>query len=173
MTPLRVWLARVLGSVDRRHRDAELHDEIQTHLDRLADEHVRRGMRLADARLAARREFGGVDQVKETYRDQRGLRFLESLSKDARYALRTLRRSPGFTAVAVMMLALGIGANTAIFSLVSAVLLRPLPFAEPDRLVLVWDDFSARGGAPRTQPTPADYVAWKEQSRSFADMAAF
>jgi predicted permease len=97
----------------------------------------------------------------------------ERLSQDVRYAMRTLRKSPGFTLVAVAMLALGIGANTAIFSLVSAVLLRPLPFPEPDRLMLLWDDFSARGGPPRTEPTAADYVAWKEQSRSFADMAAF
>jgi predicted permease len=98
---------------------------------------------------------------------------LERSLQDIRYGLRTLRNSPGFTFVAVAMLALGIGANTAIFSLVSAVLLRPLPFPEPDRLVLLWDDFSTRRGPARVEPTPADYVAWKEQSHSFADMAAF
>jgi putative ABC transport system permease protein len=99
--------------------------------------------------------------------------WLERLAQDIRYAARTLRQSPGFSLVAITMLALGIGANTAIFSLVSAVLLRPLPFPEPDRLMLLWDDFSSRGGPPRIETTPADYVAWKEQSRSFVDTAAF
>src|SRR4051812_46718215 len=98
---------------------------------------------------------------------------LERSMQDVRYGLRTLRSSPGFTAVALTMLALGIGANTAIFSLVSAVLLRPLPFFEPDRLVLLWDDFSARRGPARVEPTPADYIAWREQSASFVDMAIF
>ena len=106
-------------------------------------------------------------------REMWGWMWLERLGQDVRYAARTLRKSPGFTLVAVAMLALGIGANTAIFSLVSAVLLRPLPFPEPDRLMLLWDDFSPRGGPPRTEPTPADYVAWNEQSDSFVDMAAF
>ena len=90
-----------------------------------------------------------------------------------RFALRTLRSSPGFTAVAVVMLALGIGANTAIFSVVSAVLLRSLPFPEPDRLVLVWANLSAVGGPPRLEASPADYVSWSERNRSFASMAAF
>jgi putative ABC transport system permease protein len=98
---------------------------------------------------------------------------LDRSIQDVRYGLRTLRNSPGFTMVALTMLALGIGANTAIFSLASAVLLRPLPFPEPDRLVLIWDDFSARRGPARVEPTPADYVGWKERSRSFVDMAAF
>lgn len=87
--------------------------------------------------------------------------------------MRGLRKSPGFAVAAIVLLALGIGANTAIFSLVRAVVLRPLPFPDPDRLVLVWDDFSANGGPTRTNPSPADYVAWKEQSRSFSDMTAF
>ena len=103
----------------------------------------------------------------------RGWMSLEAVVHDVRYAARTLRKSPGFTAVAVAMLALGIGANTAIFSLVSAVLLRPLPFPNPDRLVLIWDDLSARRGPARVEPTPGDYVRWKTSSRSFADMAAF
>jgi predicted permease len=97
----------------------------------------------------------------------------DELRHDLRYAVRTLARSPAFTAVAVLMLALGIGANTAIFSLFSAVLLRPLPFPDPDRLVLVWDDLSARRGPRTVEPTAADYSAWRAQSRSFVDMAAF
>src|ERR1041385_5971542 len=94
--------------------------------------------------------------------------------QDLRHALRMLVKTPGFSLVAIVTLALGIGANTAIFSLISAVLLRPLPFPEPDRLVLVWDDVSAQthGRYSLAEPTPADYVAWKEQSQSFIDIAA-
>ncbi|HEX6999933.1 MAG TPA: ABC transporter permease [Gammaproteobacteria bacterium] len=95
-----------------------------------------------------------------------------SLAQDARYAWRTLRKSPAFTLVAVLILALGIGACTAVFSLASAVLLKPLPFAEPDRLVVLWSDFTRVGGSDRGNPSPANYVDWKERSRSFEDMAA-
>jgi putative ABC transport system permease protein len=91
--------------------------------------------------------------------------------QDARYGLRMLRKSPGFTAVAVIVLALGIGANTAIFSLVDAVLLRPMPFPEPDRLVMVWEDFS-RMGFPENTPAPANFVDWKKQNHVFSGMAA-
>src|SRR5690349_531415 len=97
----------------------------------------------------------------------------ERTRQDVRYAARTLRASPGFTVVALLMLALGIGANTAIFSVVSAVLLRPLPFPEPQRLVLLWENFSALGGPARSEVSPADYAAWKERSHSFADVAMF
>ena len=95
------------------------------------------------------------------------------LTYNVRYAIRALRAAPGFTAVALTMLALGIGANTAIFSVVSAVLLRPLPFREPDRLVLVWEDFTGLGGSTRTEASPADFVEWKARNRSFADVATF
>jgi predicted permease len=98
---------------------------------------------------------------------------LETAAQDVRYALRTLRSSPGFTAVAVMMLALGIGANTAIFSAVSAVLLRPLPFPEPERLVLLWEDMTARGGPARVEVSPGDYFSWSERNRSFAGVAGY
>jgi putative ABC transport system permease protein len=95
------------------------------------------------------------------------------LFQDLRYALRLLRRSPGFTVLAVLILALGIGANTSIFSVVSAVLLKPLPFAEPDRLVLLWEDASSTGGSARVTVAPGNYVDWKARSRSFEDMALF
>ena len=93
--------------------------------------------------------------------------------QDVRYALRTLRGTPGFTAVAVIVLALGIGANTAIFSLLSAVVLRPLPFPDPERLVMVMDDFRPVGGPPRSEPTLADYVDWRDGSKSFEQLAAY
>lgn len=99
--------------------------------------------------------------------------WLESLGQDIRYGIRGLRKSPGFAVAAIALLALGIGANTAIFSVVRAVVLRPLPFPDPDHLVLIWDDFSANQGPPDVNLSPADYVAVKEQSRSFSDIAAF
>jgi hypothetical protein len=98
---------------------------------------------------------------------------LDTLVRDARHAVRTLGRTPGFTALAVLIIALGIGANTAIFSLVSAVMLNPLPFAEPDRLVFVWSDASAVGGPPTTVISLPEYVDWRERSQSFEDLAAF
>ena len=97
--------------------------------------------------------------------------WLETVRQDLRFAVRVLRRSPGFTATAVILLALGIGVNTAIFSVISSVFLRPMPFPEPDRLVLLWEDFSASGGPTRTEASPADYAEWKARNRSLADIA--
>ncbi len=97
---------------------------------------------------------------------------METLLKDIRYGVRSLLKHPGFTCIAVLTLALGIGANTAIFSLVNAVLLRTLPFREPDRLVMVWEDASF-AGFPRNTPAPANYADWKAQNQVFEDMATF
>jgi len=117
--------------------DGELDEEVGLHLQMMEEEFRRRGMSEAEARAAARREFGGVAHAKEAYRDQRGFPWLESFAKDVRYALRGLRRSPGFTAAAVVSLALGIGANTAIFSLFHTLMLRMLPVEHPEQLVAI------------------------------------
>src|SRR4051794_36664005 len=121
MRMIRTLASKVAASLCRRRRDADLHDEIQAHLDLLAREHMRRGLTSHAARCAARRDFGGVDQTKERYRDHRGLPVLETLMHDIRYGLRQLRQNPGFAVVAILTLALGIGGNTAIFSAVDAV----------------------------------------------------
>ena len=130
MTAIRVLVARLLGTAGWRRRERELDDEVQAHLDLLASEHRQRGLSADDARRAARRDFGGMDQVKERVRDERGFMWLDALRRDVAYAVRTLLRTPAFTLAAVSTLALGIGATTAIFSVAHAALLRPLPYPD-------------------------------------------
>jgi len=137
MTVLRVLLARLRGLVSRGRSDAALDDDIRAHLELLTRDYIQHGLSPRDAQAAARRAFGGVDQIKETYRDQRGLPAIETFLQDLRYAARMLRRDPAFAAVAIISLAIGIGASTAAFSVFNAVMLRPLPVSAPDRLVLL------------------------------------
>ena len=137
MTVLRVLLARVRGLVTRGQKDAELDDDIQAHLDLLTREYIDRGFAPDVARAAARRAFGGLDQMKERYRDQRSVPSIETFVQDVRHAARMLRRAPGLATIGILSLALGIGASTAAFSVFNAVMLRPLQVSEPDRLVLL------------------------------------
>jgi predicted permease len=170
MSRVKAAVARVRALIGREHLEQSLDEELRAHLEMLRDDYLRRGLPPEEARYAAMRAFGGLEQVKEEYREQRGVFNMETLLQDVRYGLRQLRRNPGFTLVAVLTLALGIGANTAIFSVVNAVVLRPLPYPQGDRLlwisgVLPALKAEAAGGA--------DYLDWRDQNRTLAGIVAF
>jgi len=151
--------------------EAELDDELRFHMEQKAEKYVRAGMSNQEALRRVRLEFGGLDQVKEQCRDARGVTLLTTFAQDIRYGLRILRRSPGFTAITVLILALGIGANTAVFSILFAVLLRPLPYKDANRLVVVWQRMP-----PDTIGTAFDtyreFDEWSRSSHSFEKLAA-
>ena len=156
----------------RRRRNRDLDDEIETHLRMAIRDRVARGENPADAEAAARRELGNEALVKEVTREQWGGASLERFLQDARYGLRLLRRSPSFTLVAVAALALGIGANTAIFGVVHGVLLRPLPFPESGRIVAL-EPLITRPARIAASGSYPDFFDWRAQSRSFSAMASY
>jgi putative ABC transport system permease protein len=152
--------------------DGELDAELRYHVERQAAAYVAEGMSAAEARRAAVREFGGVTQSQEQCREARGVRPLEDLRQDVLFGLRVLRRNPVFSLVAVVTLALGVGANTALFSITNAVVFRPLPYPEPERLLTLWE-CSAKSERARVIVSPANYLDWREQTRSFEEMGAY
>jgi len=149
--------------------ESEMDAELRFHLEAYAEDLVRRGVPREEAMRRARIEFGGVERVKEECREARGVGFLETLWLDTRYGLRTLRKSPGFTAIAVATLALGIGASTAIFSVVRGVVLAPLPYPQPDRLVVM---FESRQNVRKIGTSYPDFLDWQRSASPFERMAA-
>ena len=137
MGRVREWMRRFAGMFGKPGADARLEEELQSHLEMLADEKMQRGMNPEEAKRAARMELGGAEQIKEAVRNQRGLPLLESLAQDIRFSLRMLRKTPGFTAVTLLTLALGIGVNTAVFSLIDSLIVRSLPVRDPQQLLTV------------------------------------
>jgi predicted permease len=162
------WYRRLFR---RARTERQLDTELRFHVDQQFADYVAAGMRPEEARRRAQLEFGGLDQVKEECRDVGPARFVETLIQDLRYGLRQLRRNPGFTAVAVITLALGIGANTAIFSVVNAALLRALPYRNPSKLVAVWEQLK-RLGLDHFPSALANYYDYKASNKVFKDMAA-
>ena len=163
------WMSRFFSFwrnlADRRRRDEEIGEEVREYARLVAEEKERAGMTAQESRRAAAIEVGGVEQVVEEVRDVRLGTFLATIAADVRYALRALARSPGFAAAAILALALGIGATTAIFSVVSSVLLRPLPYREPGRLAVILHR--------RTNPVaPANFFDWRREAKSFETMGA-
>jgi hypothetical protein len=149
--------------------DQELDDELRDHLERKTEEYVAKGMTQAEAHRRARVDLCGIEQTKEKCRDARHVNWIQDLAQDLHYGVRTLRKSPGFTAVAILTLALGIGANTAIFSVIEAVLLRPLPCKDPSHVVLVADRQEPEAGGFLDK----DFETWKSRVSSFENMAAY
>jgi len=167
---LRVLYSRIGGLFSGRRPAQEFERELESHLAMLIEENLRRGMPPAEAERAARIRLGGLTQLKETNRELRGLPFIETFLQDARYAWRMLRKNPGFTAVAVLTLALGIGANTAIFSVVYAVLLKPLPYAHPEQLVTAFQA-NTQEGVPEDGVSYPNFEEWRAQNHVFSELA--
>jgi predicted permease len=167
---MRAWLIRLSSIFGGKRRDREIAEELESHLQMHIEDNVRSGMSQEEARRQALIKLGGMAQTQEEYRRRRGLPVIENLWQDVRFGARMLKRSPGFTIAAVVALALGIGANTAIFSVVNTVLLRPLPYKDPDRLVMVWEDGSLQG-FPLNSVSATNYIDWHAQNQVFEDMA--
>jgi len=167
MNWFRVVASRLRGLFSKHRLDGDLDAELRAHLEMLTEENKRRGMSLQEARYAARREFGGLEQTKESYRDQRSLPFLETFLQDLRYGGRTLKKNPGFTAVAILTLAAGIGATSAVFSVVDRILFRSLPYPHEARLVSL--GFKAPLDSMEFM-LGADYLEWRAQQTAFEAM---
>lgn len=159
---LRSWLQ---ASLRRSRMESEMDSELRFHMEAYAEDLIRGGVPRKEAMRRAGVEFGGVERAKEECREARGANLVESLVQDLRYGARMMLRAPGFAIVAVIALALGIGANAAVFSVVNAVLLRPLAYKDSDRLVTILH-------REKNPVAVANYIDWRDQSRSFEAMAA-
>src|SRR5262245_49550457 len=168
------WRSLPIGPISpmkRQKREKELEEEIQSHLQMAINDRMERGESAEDAESAARREFGNIGLIKETTRGMWRFAALETIWQDLRYGARMLMKTPGFTLTAVLTLALGVGAVAAIFSVVDAVLLRPLPAHHPERLVALYT--SGKDGAGYRTLTYSDYVYYRDNQKSLEGLAAY
>jgi putative ABC transport system permease protein len=175
MRRARGWLARLIAPLVPGRTDREIDAELRSHLELHVDDNIRAGMSPDAARRAAWIALGGLERVKDEYRDQRGVPMFDTFGRDVRYAVRLLRKSPAFSLTAIAILGLGIGANAAIFSVVHAVVLRPLPYAEPSRIMRVYhtpprEQFSGMATFP---VSPANYLDWHAQNTTFEHLAVY
>ena len=172
MKALRAWFRRLAGVFASSRSERELAAELESHLQLHIDDNIRAGMSPQEARRRALIALGGVEGTKEAYRDRRGLPAIESLARDLRYGVRTLMKSPGFTLAGIVILGLGIGVNTAIFTVVNAVVLKPLPFADSERIMRLWQTPpKALFTDPVFPLSPANFIDYEAESRSFERMA--
>ena len=162
-------LASIQALIRKRHLDRELDDDILAHLELAEKDATARGLSPEEARWAARRSFGGIEQMKEQHRQRRSLQWIDSLQRDLRYGLAALLRAPAFSAVVIGVLAIGIGGTVAMFSIVDAVLLKPLPFPEPEHIVRVWE--APRPGVINATKAP-EFVNWKRSATVFEALSA-
>jgi hypothetical protein len=165
----KLW-TRLHALLRKSEMDRELDEEFNYHIEQQTEQNIRMGMNPEEARHAARKAFSGMEQAKERSRDARGVRWLEELWQDLRFSARMLIKNPGFTLVAALTLALGIGANTAIFSVVNGVLLRPLPYKDPERLVMV---FAPRRLDQEFLISSGGFTVLRNQNQVFEQVAAF
>jgi predicted permease len=172
MRAVREWVDRLRGSISPRRSDRDLEEELRSHLELAQETTHRDGGRAEDPARMARLEAGGVAQAMDELRDQRGLPWLEDMATDTRHALRILWRSPSFAGVVLLTLALGIGANTAIFSILNSVILQPLDYPRPDQLMRLTAQFPVAGSSGAALSYP-EYLEFREMNRSFADVGAF
>ncbi len=170
MKLLRALFIRLAGLFRKDRRERELADEMESHLQMHIEDNLRTGMSAAEARRQAMIKLGGVEQTKELYRERRGLPLLETFFQDLRFSFRMLRKNPGFTVVVLLTLALGIGATTAIFSVVYGVLLRPLPYTDSSRIMAVFEVNSKGGWSHLADPNFDDF---RDQNRSFQAIAKY
>lgn len=174
MDLIRTVFSRCIALFRKRKLDAELDAELRAHIDLAVEENVKRGMSAAEARTAALRDFGGVTQVAETYRIQRGVPLIQQMGRNVQFAFRQLRKSPGFTITAILTLALGIGAATSMFSVVNGVLLKPLALRDPDKLVVMREAMEEPGKERSVEPDNyLHYARLKKENRTLEDAAIF
>lgn len=160
------WIAR------RNQAERDLTDEMESFVDMAAADELRDGASVAEARRRAAHQLGGLEQAKERVRYARHGAWLDTVGRDVRCGLRQIRRNPSFSAIAIATLALGIGGITAMFSAVDAVLIRPLPYTDADRLVMIWDEMPQTDIVGKHNATPAEWIEWRRLNTVFTDLAA-